>query len=150
MPSFRFHRPIIRPADLLSRKYLRPFHFRTQPLGVACYSAAAAAASQPVPEEYVDSSQVHRLPLLKPGFIQYPRVEKPAPLLYPRVEKLAPVQAKPVAKPCSTKYDQGNKNSIKRLFEARAPHLDYRPYLAASHVFQMRLDNYVIDNLIDW
>jgi hypothetical protein len=56
----------------------------------------------------------------------------------------------PVQKPDPTVYKQYNKSALKELFRTHAPHLDYRPYLAASHVFPMRANNYVVDNLIDW
>lgn len=63
-----------------------------------------------------------------------------------------PFKEKPFedAKPDPTQWEQYNKNRLAGLLGARAPHLDYRPYLAASHVFPIRMNPYVIDNMIDW
>jgi hypothetical protein len=42
------------------------------------------------------------------------------------------------------------KSHIDKLFERYAPHLDARLFVAAAHVFPMRVNNYVAENLIDW
>ena len=42
------------------------------------------------------------------------------------------------------------KSHIAELFERYAPHLDARLFVAAAHVFPMRVNNYVAENLIDW
>jgi hypothetical protein len=57
---------------------------------------------------------------------------------------------RPTEKPHPAEWIQYNKSGLAELLRVRAPHLDYRPYLAASHVFPMRMNNYVVDNLIDW
>ena len=42
------------------------------------------------------------------------------------------------------------KSQIPTLFERFAPALDPKSYLAAAHVFPMRANNYVVEDLIDW
>ena len=42
------------------------------------------------------------------------------------------------------------KSHISTLFERFAPGLDPEAYLAAAHVFPMRANNYVVEDLIDW
>jgi hypothetical protein len=42
------------------------------------------------------------------------------------------------------------KSHIPALFEHYAPRLDAAAYRAAAEVFPMRVNNYVVQNLIDW
>ena len=42
------------------------------------------------------------------------------------------------------------KSHIKPLFERYAPQLDHVSYLAAAQVFPMRVNNHVVEDLIDW
>jgi hypothetical protein len=43
-----------------------------------------------------------------------------------------------------------SRSSIPEIFSTRAPHLDVNDYLAASAVFPMRANNYVVEDLINW
>jgi L-lysine 2,3-aminomutase len=47
-------------------------------------------------------------------------------------------------------YDMFTKSNIPELFKQYAPHLDPAPYLAAAHVFPMRVNNHVAESLVDW
>ncbi|RDL36179.1 Uncharacterized protein BP5553_06791 [Venustampulla echinocandica] len=43
-----------------------------------------------------------------------------------------------------------SKSQIVNIFSRYAPQLDHRPFVAAAEVFPMRVNNYVVENLIDW
>src|SRR5579862_9459894 len=47
-------------------------------------------------------------------------------------------------------YQLCTKSHIRQLFEHFAPRLDYLPFFAAAHVFPLRVNNYFLENLIDW
>lgn len=49
-----------------------------------------------------------------------------------------------------TSYDMFTKSSIPDLFRQHAVKLDPVQYLAAAHVFPMRVNNHVANDLIDW
>jgi hypothetical protein len=42
------------------------------------------------------------------------------------------------------------RSKIEGIFRTFAPQLDAQPYVAAAAVFPMRVNNYVLLNLIDW
>lgn len=47
-------------------------------------------------------------------------------------------------------YDMFTKSVIPELFKRFSVPLDPTEYIAAAHVFPMRVNNYVVENLIDW
>ena len=47
-------------------------------------------------------------------------------------------------------YRMISASNIKSLFAERAPRLDAEDFTAAAHVFPMRANNYVVDQLINW
>ena len=47
-------------------------------------------------------------------------------------------------------YDMFTKSSIPDLFKQHATKLDPVKYVAAAHVFPMRVNNHVANDLIDW
>ncbi|SPO44517.1 uncharacterized protein PSANT_02202 [Moesziomyces antarcticus] len=47
-------------------------------------------------------------------------------------------------------YRMVSASGIPRLLAERAPHLDSEDYKAAAHIFPMRANNYVVEQLIDW
>ena len=47
-------------------------------------------------------------------------------------------------------YQLYTKSHIPRLLQQRAPLLNASAYRAAAEVFPMRVNDYVVDNLIDW
>ncbi|GAB1312747.1 Lysine 2,3-aminomutase [Madurella fahalii] len=47
-------------------------------------------------------------------------------------------------------YDMFTKSTIPDLFKRYAPHLDPTPFLATAQVFPMRVNNHVVESLIDW
>ncbi|PIG79984.1 hypothetical protein AARAC_005167 [Aspergillus arachidicola] len=47
-------------------------------------------------------------------------------------------------------YVQLTKSMIPELFKKRCPTVDPEPFVAAAHVFPMRVNNHVTENLIDW
>ena len=51
--------------------------------------------------------------------------------------------------PCQT-LRLFTKSRIRDIFSRFAPRMDAMPYLAAAHVLPMRVNNYVLENLIDW
>lgn len=53
----------------------------------------------------------------------------------------------PIRKPS---YDMFTKSAIPELFKRYSAKLDPLQYMAAAHVFPMRVNNHVADNLIDW
>ena len=42
------------------------------------------------------------------------------------------------------------RSKIDSIFETHAPHLEVNQYIAPAAVFPMRVNNYVLENLIDW
>lgn len=54
------------------------------------------------------------------------------------------------AGPLPRAFGRKTKSHIPGLFAARAPQLDPTPFVAAAHVFPMRVNSFVVEELVDW